>query len=699
MRTPPLSCLAAIAFAASGFADTVVLKDGRIITGRVVERGDRIYVEQERVGTSFLRSEVARVETDEGAEVQQETMDVVLLKDGRIVRGEVSVAPDGRDVIVKRGERGEVRHPRNAVQIIRWRDGRQDAPGLAPGEAGSDLQRTVDRLVKDLDSPIAAIQNEARRELLALGPFARSYLDALKVKHPVTLGPLIGQLDRIEALRRVLPGKVEEAIPRLAERLVSPDEDQRESALKAVVVEAPAEVGPLLLHVVERESRDPNGSQRIKAYCVSQLAALRSFEELGQVLKLTEGPLRLAAALALGDAGIYAGVPIVIEALRIQGKGTADREAQQIREVANTKLCEWTQQQFGFRAGSPPEEREVAVRRWETWWKENGDEFLRRGLRESAPELAGSKVTEDEKSQALKRWEQATRLMASALEQKAPEAETPEEEAERLSRRRQLLEQAVEELGRALERDPGLSTARLTRATLLYEELGRPRDAERELDRILARAEFDQGDPAAAKKFAHYHLAQIALSERAWQRAVVRFSQALNYDEQFTAAHEGQGDAHLALAMEPGEGQGGEEEVEARRDSLEAARRSYAAAIESVVKQEDDLRRILREMMSEAPDSVGEGQMIQMIRRNSRNLEQIRARLQAKLGRVWAALGHDRKALEAFQVAVALDGENEEYKRLFEAWGKLVGEVPDTSPPPAKPPAPLDGGPGGAAGQ
>ena len=97
---------------------------------------------------------------------------------------------------------------------------RPDGGRLAPGEAGSDLQRTVDRLVKDLGSPIAAVQNEARRELLALGPFARSYLDALKVKHPETLGPLIEQLDRIDALRRVLPGKVEETIPRLAERLV-----------------------------------------------------------------------------------------------------------------------------------------------------------------------------------------------------------------------------------------------------------------------------------------------------------------------------------------------------------------------------------------------------------------------------------------------------------------------------------------------
>ena len=682
-------------------ADTVILKDGRILTGRVVERGDRIFIERQYGGTTIPRSEVVRIESDTGEEKlpEQPKLDVVILKDGRIVRGDVAVSSDGREVIVRLDERGEVRHPRTAVSIIHWRDGRQDAPGLAPGDAGSDLQRTVDRLVSEMGSQNAGVAADARRELLALGPFARGYLDALAVKHPERLKPLLEQLDRLSSLRRMLPPKAEESVPRLAERLVSTDPQQREAALRAVSMEAPGGVGPLLLEVVKTDQ-----DERVKAYCVSQLASLRCFEQLGEVLKLTEGPLRLAAALALGDAGVYAGVPIVIEALRIQGKGASDRPAQEIREVANTKLCEWTGQQFGFRAAAPAEEREVAIRRWEAWWSENGDELLRRTLREAAPELVGAKVTDKEAQDAQKRWDEATKLMtgAAALEVPGREEEALEDPvarqraaAERLSRRRQLLEQAADELAGALALDPRLSTARMTRAALLYEELGRPRDAERELDVILARAEHDPGDPDAARKFAHIHQARIALREGAFQRAAVRFTQAINFDERCSEAWEGQGDAQMALAMQEGDGDGTVDR-DVRREALAAARAAYQGAIRSVLQHEEDLKRIIRDLMAEAPESVSEGQVLQSVRRSNRNLEQSRARLQAKLGRAFAAMGEDRKALEAFQAALALDGENKDYQEAVATWGRLLGPGEERPAPPPGPPSqgPPSEGPG-----
>lgn len=662
-------------------ADTVILKDGQVLTGRVIERGDRIFVEQKHGGTSIPRSEVVRIETDQGTErgLTQETVDVVVLKDGRLVRGDVSVSSDGREVIVRKDERGEVRHPRNVVSIIKWRDGRSDAPGLAPGEAGSDLQKTVDRLVADLGHANAGVAADARRELLALGPFARGYLEALKAKHEALLVPLLIQLDQLDALRRVLPTKAEESVPRLAERLLSSDPEQREGALRAVAIESPGEVGSLLLYVVEHD-----GDQRVKSFCVSQLASLRYFEQLAQVLKLTDGPLRLAAAFALGDAGVYAGVPIVIEALRIEGKGASDKPALDIREVANSKLCEWTGQQFGFRAGAPREEREAVVRRWETWWKENGDELLRRSLRASAPELEGGGVSEKERQEADERWAEANKLLAAAGE-KLPADLAPAALEERGVRRRQILEQAADELARALDLNPSLSTARMTRAALLYEELGRPRDAERELDVILARAEHDPGDPDAARKFAHWHQARISFREGAWQRAAVRFTQALNFDEQFTEAHEGQGDAHMALAIQEGEA-----ELEVRRDALVSASRAYQAAVRSVLVHEEDLKRIIRDLLAEAPDSVNEGQMLQSVRRSTKELERTRARLQAKLGRAWAALGEDRRALEAFQAALALDGTNPEYMEAVRTWGDLVSPEgsgrPPAPPPPDQPP-------------
>ena len=61
----------------------------------------------------------------------------------------------------------------------------------------------------------------------------------------------------------------------------------------------------------------------------------------GRSVLVLVGLVGLAAAFALGDAGIYAGVPILIEALRL-----SDVE---IRTVAFQKLTEYTGQHFGYR--------------------------------------------------------------------------------------------------------------------------------------------------------------------------------------------------------------------------------------------------------------------------------------------------------------------------------------------------------------
>jgi tetratricopeptide (TPR) repeat protein len=673
--------------AAPALADTVVLRDGRVISGRVTEQGDMIYIEvRDLGGIAVSRSEVVRIESADRPAGPQVMKDKLLLKDGRIVVGDARLTPDGTEVIVGLGDRGEVRHPRSAVSVIQWRDGRAEAAGAGPAdEHERRLNETIDRRVRELMHGTDGEKLEARRELLALGAFSRTYLDQVAAKHGDALSGVLADLGRLEALRKVMPSRAEEAIPRLGERLVSPDATERESAVRAVVMEVPDQVGPLLLHMV-KEDKAP----RVRAYCVSQLGALRRYEELAEVLKLPDGQLRLAAAFTLGDAGIYAGVPILIEALRL-----SDLE---IRTVAIQKLTAYTGQHFGYRPQSSPEERDRAVAQWNRWWNENGTRIVTDSIRTTAPSSEGGVVTNEDALQARELWTEANRLITTT----EGVEEGPVDPAAATTRL-QRLERAADLLRQALDLDPSISSARMTRAVLLYEELNLPRDAERQLNLIISRAQHDAAaSPDAAKKFANYHLGVIALREGSWERATVRFSQSLQYDPGFLDALIALGDTHLGLALAPVEA-GGSDDVAARKESLAAARRTFLDALKSVERQEADLRAVTRDLMAEAPDSLQEGQVMQAVRKSLKELQRRRATIHFRIGRVCAALQDDAGTLEAYRMANSLDPKNEVYRGALRAWGHTPAptedsdaEAPSATPPPAQPPAqPVAPGKGG----
>jgi tetratricopeptide (TPR) repeat protein len=434
-------------------------------------------------------------------------------------------------------------------------------------------------------------------------------------------------------------------------------------------------------------------SPRVRAYCVSQLAALRRFDELAEVLKMNDGQLRLAAAFALGDQGILAGVPILIEALRL-----SDPE---LRAVAAQKLTEYTGQHFGYRPQGTPEDREAAIARWNQWWNENGAELVRTSLRTHAPDSVGSTITTEERDRAKELWSEANRRIALAMREQAPDASTGPAPAgapaapapQSAASRRAGLDQAQELLRQALDLDPSLSSARMTRAVLLYEELGRPRDAEKELFLILDRAEHDDTqDPNAAKKFANYHLGMICLREGMWERATVRFSQALQYDPDFGDALLAMGDTHLARAFASAD-QGGPADPAARREALDAARQAFRQALASLEKQEADLRSVTRDLVSEAPDTLAEGQALQAVRRSLGALQRQRAAVHFRLGRVCAALQDDDGTRDAYRTACTLDPGNETYRDALKAWGGDAPPAPTTSDaPPAAPPGVAPGG-------
>ncbi len=665
MMTPRLawsSCLSALlvlgALASVARADTVYLKDGRVLTGRVIDRGDdTVFLERALGGIPLRRVDILRIELDSGPAEEPLPHDLVVLQDGKVVRGDVRISPDGAEVIVSDGERGEVRHPRHTVSAIHWRDGRKE--GGAPAAGNDPLHARIDRLLADLGkvdaegAPDLQARASARSELLGLGLFAKGYLASLAETRPDEVKPILADLERMDAIRRVLPGALEQRYPRLVEQLIAPEAAEREEVLRTLVMEEPAEVTALLLHLVKNDE-----SPRIRALGVSQLASLRRFEALAEVLKLPDGPLRLAAAFALGDAGIYAGVPVLIEALRIDDLA--------IRSAAAEKLRQYTRQHFGFLPDAPAAEREAAIAKWDAWWAANGLDLVRRSIRQAAPGLEGARVSEEEAAQARARWDEANRLLAAAdrgLDRPGAPA-TPEEARERGLR----LERAQDLLRQALELDPSLSSARMTRAVLLYEDLSRHLEARQELNRLIERAKHDPGDPDAARKFANFHLGRIAMREEDWERAALRFTQSLQYDAQFVDAMIGQGDAYLGQAFSRELAK----QKERRAQTFDSARRAFENALAALAKQQEGLVDTVQELQRMPGKGFEESDVIQSVRRSQRVIASRQAEVHFRIGRIHAAVGQDELALRAYREAKKLDPDNADYGEAVRLWEQLV---------------------------
>lgn len=687
-----------LSFGGIASADQIELKDGRILEGKVIERGDdKIVLEQPLGSMTFDRRDIIRIVLDEdGGKTDEKTFDVVVLRDGTIVKGDVSISKDGGEVIVGRGKHGRVKHPRAVVSAIHWRDGREEMTDPDHPEGGKALMKRVERLLADLrrnapnGKPDLATRGEARRELLSLGVFARRILEKLREgEHKGAAEEILADLRRLQDVRKAIPSRLEEKIPRLGERLISPMMHEREAALRASTMEAPSEAGPILLYFVKNDE-----SPRLRAYAVNQLSALRSFEELAEVLKLTDGPLRLAAAFALGEAGIYAGIPVLIEALRLPDV--------QIRKAAVTKLRAYSRQHFGFRPTGSPEDRSKAVGKWNEWWKKDGWKLAQSSIRQSAPDLKGAKVSTAQRSAAVKLWEEANALITAANEQLNPKGKTPADRRQSLAAlakgRTRTLEQALTLIDRSLDLDPALATARLTRAALFYQEFNKPGAARKELRLLLDRAKHDSKTPDVAHKFAHYHLGRIEAQAKAYQRAAVRFGQALDYQPSFLEARIAQGDAYFERGLSiPGRT---DEDKKLRTAAFAAALVSYRAGVDTIKGKDEELLDLIKGIRSRRKD-VEESQVVQAVRRNRLSLREQKAEIHFRVGRLQAARGRDSEALEAYREALRADPKQkgrekqtkryEDAVRFWEALQKDRGRAPEKAPvkrPPAESRAP-----------
>jgi tetratricopeptide (TPR) repeat protein len=181
-----------------------------------------------------------------------------------------------------------------------------------------------------------------------------------------------------------------------------------------------------------------------------------------------------------------------------------------VRKLTAEKLRQASGKNFGFNPDGTQKEREIAIAKWEKWWKQHSAEVLRQSAK-----VLGSSVAEDDRGFSL-------------VYQKR--AHTSWDKGE--------LDAAKEGFRKALELDPSNLAARLSLAVLLYTEMGKTREARKELKLILKR--YSEEASPMVRKLTFYHVALLDLTGGRWESAIHNLQAAILLDRSFA-------DGYIAL--------------------------------------------------------------------------------------------------------------------------------------------------------
>jgi tetratricopeptide (TPR) repeat protein len=692
--TVTLAGLVAVALLAPRLArgETIYLRDGRKVEGQVVERSDgKIEIVMKHGGLIVDRSDVVRVE-GASPKAAGSQIDTVYLTDERVVSGDVTISLETHEVIVS-SAKGESRFPRALVKAIKFRTGKTQVLEVLPGpevapvgtldDTTENQWRTkIDKcitILRSLPPPLSDYDDKdrakARQDLFDMGVFAVPYVRATIAQiysEDQTVRPVLLDVLRVAELKAVVPAQIEDLVPGICQRLIDEDEAKRVKALQEVTMADGDDAAPLLLYLIQK---DP--SPRVKANCVGQLAVLKKFEELGSVLKMQEhGQLRLVAAFELGDNGYFMGIPVIIEALKLDGPQFLD-----VRTTAINALRRYTGQgNLGYLPESDDkDERAVAVARWEAWWKTEGQTKLKQSDR--------TEISDQDRATALDRWRDGNKVL-NELEKKEKEAADSKTKLDPKDLS-YAYETAAYLFKQALDADPTLSSARLSRAIILYEQLGRSREAEGELKLVLNKYAAD--DAKFLRFLATTHLGRLAamdgiatLSSASWKKSESYYSEAAHLEPLTSDSWAGMGDSFLERALLVARGSANVAPVStltpgspldddrlARERLLASAQANYKKALDVIDQRQHALSESASDLAGGGSGEVEDwkqGRLRNMIREDRDTLVKKAASVWFRLGRVELARQDKKEALAAFQAARSLDSSDPRYKDAAAFW-------------------------------
>jgi tetratricopeptide (TPR) repeat protein len=365
---------------------------------------------------------------------------------------------------------------------------------------------------------------------------------------------------------------------------------------------------------------------------VELLRRLNRYRELIGAYERADAGLSLALAVALGENGVYIGIPCLISALGEEDRG--------LRDLAASKLKGYTGEDHVPADDAPPDAWKTAIEQYNVWWLGHRDVIMERT------------------NAMVSRSPQATPQRARAIQYwlRGAEQETKEE---------YLL--ADKSFRQALDEDPTYARAALSLGILLYSRERKYSEAIGILEHVAVGRYPDVTDEVYA--VAMFHLGVIQRERRNYKEAIEWFNRAAETREYYIDAYMAVGDIYREWALT------GKDITSARRkEFLVQAEGAYGAGLKSVADYEKELV-----VMPVDPNSVGENS--EFSRRNYlRSLKMLRDSLiksrstfSVNLVRIYMIQGALDKAEELARDVVTRDAQNPELQlllaRIFERKG------------------------------
>ena len=595
---------------ASSAQDQVFLNNGTVVHGRVSDPG-RNYIELHTAlaNQKLRKREIARVEPGENKAAESVDGDVLVLRGGRRITGEVRTSPDGRHVIIRLPQ-GEAKYPKEEVMKIIPRG--QDV-GERPAEGPAELRSRITKLVKRLGHG-GVTARSAEAELRGLGIFA---VEPLTEQSKTATGATADHIRSILAayeLRKTVGDILDGDIPQIYERLEDAAPARRIDALKAAIIADPEEAVALVLFKLE----DPDEGEEVRSFCVEVLRRLNRYRELVNAYKRADGSLAMALAIALGENGIAIGIPILISVLAEEKEG--------LRIIAGDKLQAFTGENFIPPVGAPMADWKKAAERYLAWWQAHEEIIVGR----TKMLVALDPEKRPERARAVEYWRKGEGFWA----EKQP----------------LLAEKAYR---KALEVDPTFSRAALCLGILLYRSQPRPDEAAALLKRVAHGRFPDVSQDIYAQ--ASFHLGLLYRHMGVWDDAVSWLRRATQARDNYVDAYRELGATLYRRALR-------DEDVtpSGRRELLALAERTLRKGQEVLDAYDQELVVL---PMDQAP--VGDDQVpfrrrlyLQSMKTLRDRLKEVKTTFSVDLARVYLTVGDLDNAEKEARTAIKLDAKN-----------------------------------------
>ncbi len=605
--------------------DRVTLRSGSVRTGRICESGrNYILLEMPRATDRIPKRDILRVQLGRPESGEEADSDRVELQGGRRVAGEVSVSPDGKFITVRVPGQGEVSFAKEeVVRIIRRGEVAAERPAAGPEEMAAQVAKLVGRLA---EGGVSALN--AEKELRALGIFAVEPLQAAAKTAGGEAPRRIGRVLRSYELKKVVGDTLDKDLPEVYEGIEAPKPEDRIETLRAALLVAPDEAVPLVRFVLE----DPEEDAAVRSFCVELLRRLNRYRELIEAYDRADGSLALALAVALGENGVYIGIPCLISAL-----GEEDRS---LRDMAASKIKAYTGEDYVPAGDETPEEWKKTMEKYHAWWLSHRDVIMERtkAMVSSAPQATA------QRARAVQYW------------QRGAEQQTKEE---------YLL--AEKSFRRALDEDPTYARAALSLGILLYSRERKYYESMSTLEHVAAGRYPDATDDVYG--VAMFHIGVIQRERGNYKEAAEWFARAAETREHYIDAYMAAGDLYREWALTAKD-----LAASRRKELLSKAEGAYGAGVKSVTDYE-------KELVVMPVDATAIGENSEFSRRNYlRSLKTLRDSLQKSrtrfcenLVRIYMIQGALDKAETAARDVVTRDPQNPDLQlllaRIFERKG------------------------------